>query len=118
MDAFEVLIGVLRLAEAAVLASPEPLTWQKLQPLLPRDLDPGIGFAALEKRCADRGVVLVNAGGWADISDCPRSGCQAAGNDDGDTSLAARGHGNVGADRTSPAHHPRGNRGDPRRGTG
>jgi len=65
MDAFEVPIAVLRLAEAAVFASPEPLTWQKLQPLLPRDLDPGIVFAALEKHCADRGVILVRAGeGW------------------------------------------------------
>jgi segregation and condensation protein B len=58
-------IVVLRLAEAAVFASPEPLTWQKLQPLLPRDLDPGIVFAALERHCADRGVILVRAGeGW------------------------------------------------------
>jgi segregation and condensation protein B len=65
MDAFEVPISVLRLAEAAVFASPEPLTWQKLQPLLPRDLDPGIVFAALERHCADRGVILVRAGeGW------------------------------------------------------
>jgi segregation and condensation protein B len=65
MDPFEVPIAVLRLAEAAVFASPEPLTWQKLQPLLPRDLDPAIVFAALEKHCAERGVILVKAGdGW------------------------------------------------------
>ena len=65
MDVFEVPIEVLRLAEAAVFASPEPLTWQKLQPLLPRDLDSGIVFTALETHCANRGVILVRAGeGW------------------------------------------------------
>ena len=65
MDVFEVPIEILRLAEAAVFASPEPLTWQKLQPVLPRDLDPGVVFAALEKHCANRGVILAKAGeGW------------------------------------------------------
>ncbi len=65
MDVFEVPLEVLRLAEAVVFASPEPVTWQGLGPLLPRDLDPGIVFAALERHCAGRGVVLVRAGeGW------------------------------------------------------
>jgi segregation and condensation protein B len=65
MDAFQVPIEVIRLAEAAVFASAEPVTWQKLQPLLPRDLDPGIVFDALEKHCAGRGVILVKVGeGW------------------------------------------------------
>ena len=65
MDAFDVPLSVVRLAEAAVFASPEPLTWNKLQPLLPRDLDPGLVFSVLERHCAARGVVLARAGeGW------------------------------------------------------
>ena len=65
MDVFEVPFEVLRLAEAIVFASPEPVTWQRLGPLLPRDLDPGVVLAALERHCADRGVVLARAGeGW------------------------------------------------------
>lgn len=65
MDPFDVSPDLLRIAEAAVFASREPLTWQALAPLLPRDLDPGVVFAALEKHCAGRGVILGRAGeGW------------------------------------------------------
>lgn len=65
MDIFEVPIEVLRLAEAIVFASPEPVTWQRLGPMLPRDLDPGVVFTALERHCAGRGVILARAGeGW------------------------------------------------------
>lgn len=65
MDVFEVPIELLRLAEAVVFASPEPVTWQRLAPMLPRDLDPGIVFSALKRHCAGRGVILVRAGeGW------------------------------------------------------
>ena len=65
MDVFEVPIEVMRLAEALVFASPEPLTWQRLGPMLPRDLDPGVVFSALERHCAGRGVILARAGeGW------------------------------------------------------
>ena len=65
MDMFEVPLELLRLAEAIVFASPEPVTWQRLAPMLPRDLDPGIVFSALERHCAGRGVILVRAGeGW------------------------------------------------------
>ncbi len=65
MDPFDVPIDVLRLAEAAVLASPEPVTVQRLAPLLPRDMDPSLVLAALEKHCAGRGIVLARAGdGW------------------------------------------------------
>ena len=65
MNAFEVPIEVLRLTEAVVFASSEPVTWQRLAPMLPRDLDPGVVFTALEKHCAGRGVVLARAGeGW------------------------------------------------------
>ena len=65
MDAFDVPPDVLRLAEAAVFASLEPVTWRRLEPLLPRDLDPGVVFAALERHCAGRGVTLVRVGdGW------------------------------------------------------
>ena len=61
-DVFEVPIEVLRLAEAVVFASPEPVTWQRLGPMLPRDLDPGMVFTALERHCASRGVILARAG--------------------------------------------------------
>ena len=65
MNVFEIPVEVLRLAEALVFASPEPLTWQRLGPMLPRDLDPGVVFSALERHCAGRGVVLARAGeGW------------------------------------------------------
>ena len=52
MDVFEVPIEVLRLAEAIVFASPEPVTWQRLAPMLPSDLDPGVVFTTFEKHCA------------------------------------------------------------------
>lgn len=65
MDAFEVPIELLRLAEAIVFASPEPVTWERLRPMLPRDLDPALVFAALQRHCAGRGVILAKAGeGW------------------------------------------------------
>ena len=65
MEVFEVPIELLRLAEAIVFSSSEPVSWQRLAPMLPRDLDPGVVFSALERHCAGRGVVLVRAGeGW------------------------------------------------------
>ena len=65
MDVPEIRIDVLRLAEALVFASPEPLTPQRLRPMLPPDLEPGEVFAALEHHCAARGVVLARVGeGW------------------------------------------------------
>ena len=65
MEASEVPIDVLRLVEALVFASPEPLTAQRLQPMLPHDLDPGAVFSALERHCAGRGVILAKVGeGW------------------------------------------------------
>ena len=65
MDIFDVPSEVLRLAEAVVFTSAEPVTEQRLAPLLPRDLDPGVVFAALERHCAARGVVLARVGeGW------------------------------------------------------
>ena len=65
MDPFDVPIDILRLAEAVVFASPEPITIQRLAPLLPRDMDPSLVFAALEKHCASRGIILARAGdGW------------------------------------------------------
>ncbi len=65
MNEFEVPIDVLRLAEALVFASPEPLTLLGLASVLPHDLDPGTVFSALERHCAGRGVILVRVGeGW------------------------------------------------------
>ena len=65
MDEAEVPIDVLRLVEALVFASSEPLTAQRLGPLLPRDLEPAMVFSALERHCAGRGVILTRIGdGW------------------------------------------------------
>lgn len=57
---------VLRLAEAYVFASPQPVTAAMLRPLLPERLDPARVLAALRQQTAGRGMVLVEAGGgWA-----------------------------------------------------
>jgi len=64
--AMGVPLDVLRLAEAFVFASPEPVTWKTLRPLLPDHLDPTDVLDALKRHCADRGVILVEMGGaWA-----------------------------------------------------
>ncbi|HEY0205860.1 MAG TPA: SMC-Scp complex subunit ScpB [Acetobacteraceae bacterium] len=55
----------MRLAEAFVFASQQPVTPAVLQPLLPAPLDAGAVLNALQARCAGRGVVLAEAGGWA-----------------------------------------------------
>lgn len=66
MDGPDIPRDILRLAEAFVFASQDPVTWRSLQPLLPHDVDPTRVLEALERHCADRGVVLVNTGGaWA-----------------------------------------------------
>ena len=55
----------IRLAEALVFASTEPVGARALSPLLPEDADADAVLAALRDRCADRGVHLVEvAGGW------------------------------------------------------
>ncbi len=57
---------VLRLAEAFVFASAQPVTPAALRPLVPEPLDPATVLDALLRQCATRGVVLVEAvGGWA-----------------------------------------------------
>ncbi len=56
---------VLRLVEAFVFASAQPVTAAALRPLVPEPLDPAMVLDALRRRCADRGVVLVEAAvGW------------------------------------------------------
>jgi len=66
MNPMDVPIEVLRLAEAFIFASPEPVTYKTLEPALPRDFDPFLVIEALEKHCAGRGVILVQtAGGWS-----------------------------------------------------
>ncbi len=56
---------VLRLVEAFVFASAQPVTAAALRPLVPEPLDPAAVLDALQGRCATRGVVLVEvAGGW------------------------------------------------------
>jgi len=62
----EISYDILRLAEATVFASPEPVTAKLLGSLLPEYLDPIEVLKALQEHCADRGVILVEAGdGWA-----------------------------------------------------
>lgn len=57
---------ILRLAEAYVFASPQPVTAAMLRPLLPDRVDPASVLVALQRHAAGRGVVLVeNANGWA-----------------------------------------------------
>ena len=79
MDRSNVPLDVLRLAEALVFASPKPVTWNMLAPLLPPHLDADRVLRALQLHCADRGVVLVeHDGGWvfrtaADLAGALRS---------------------------------------------
>lgn len=57
---------VLRLAEAYVFASPDPVTARMLAPLLPPGQNAHLVLDALQARCARRGVVLAEAdGAWA-----------------------------------------------------
>jgi len=63
MDGPKIPLNVLRLAEAFVFASPVPVTWKTLRPLLPDHLDPTDVLDALKLHCADRGVILVETGG-------------------------------------------------------
>jgi len=63
MDGPKIPLEILRLAEAFVFASPEPVTWKTLRPLLPDHLDPTDVLDALKHHCADRGVILVETGG-------------------------------------------------------
>ena len=56
---------VLRLAEAYVFASPDPVTARTLAPLLPPGQNADLVLEALQARCARRGVVLAEAdGAW------------------------------------------------------
>ena len=55
----------LRLAEALVFASAEPVSARALQQLLPPEAEAEAVLAALRERCVGRGVTLVEvAGGW------------------------------------------------------
>ncbi len=57
---------VLRLVEAYVFASPQPVTAAMLRRLLPDRSDPAGVMAALQRHVAVRGVVLIETGGgWA-----------------------------------------------------
>ncbi len=56
---------VLRLAEAYVFASPDPVTARTLAPLLPPGQNAHLVLDALQARCARRGVVLAETdGAW------------------------------------------------------
>jgi segregation and condensation protein B len=55
----------VRLAEALVFASVDPVPAQALQQLLPAEIDAEAVLAALRSQCDGRGVVLAEvAGGW------------------------------------------------------
>ncbi len=55
----------LRLAEALVFASADPVSARALQQLLPPDADAEAVLSTLRERCSGRGVTLVEvAGGW------------------------------------------------------
>jgi segregation and condensation protein B len=55
----------IRLAEALVFASTDPVSTRALQLLLPDDADAETVLTVLRERCAGRGVVLAEvAGGW------------------------------------------------------
>ncbi|HEX4259810.1 MAG TPA: SMC-Scp complex subunit ScpB [Acetobacteraceae bacterium] len=57
--------NALRLAEALVFASAEPITARALAQLLPDEIEPEAVMAALAQHYAGRGVELVEAaGGW------------------------------------------------------
>jgi segregation and condensation protein B len=63
MNGAKIPSEILRLAEAFVFASAEPVTWKALRPLLPDHLDPTEVLEDLQRHCADRGVILVEIGG-------------------------------------------------------
>lgn len=58
--------NVLRLADAYVFASPDPVTARNLAPQLPPGQNALLVLEALQARCSRRGVVLAEAdGAWA-----------------------------------------------------
>ncbi len=57
---------MLRLVEAFVFASAQPVPEAALRPLVPEPLDPAAVLDALRRSCSGRGGVLAEAaGGWA-----------------------------------------------------
>src|SRR5579863_1976035 len=61
----------LRIAEALVFASAEPVGARALSQLLPEELDADTVLAALRERYAGRGVELVDAGGGVQFRTAP-----------------------------------------------
>ena len=76
-DPFEPAGGVpedvLRLAEAYIFASPDPVTAHMLAPLLPEGQNAHSVLDALQARCAWRGVVLAEVG-LRSLRDLPGAG--------------------------------------------
>lgn len=65
MSATPVPLDLIRLVEAFVFASAEPVTPGLLAPLLPPDRNPYDLLHAVRDHCAGRGVILVeHGGGW------------------------------------------------------
>ena len=61
----------LRLAEALVFASSDPVTARTLSQLLPDDIDTDVVIAALRNRYAGRGVELTDTGGGMQFRTAP-----------------------------------------------
>ena len=65
MSTTPVPLGLIRLVEAFVFASTEPVTPSLLAPLPPPDRNPYDLLHAARDHCAGRGVILVeHGGGW------------------------------------------------------
>jgi segregation and condensation protein B len=65
MEPVEIKPDLLRLIEAFVFTSLEPVTVKSLRPLVPQDIDPYDALIALQEHWSARGVVLVQVGdGW------------------------------------------------------
>ena len=79
MSTTSVPLDLIRLVEAFVFASTEPVTPSLLALLLPPDRDPYDLLHAVRDHCADRGVILVEHGrGWVfrtapDLAESPQS---------------------------------------------
>ncbi len=106
----------LRLAEALVFASAEPVTPRGLARVLPDDIDADAVLAALRARYAGRGVELVDAGRRGDVPFGAGPGAPVAEGDRVAPPAASGGDGDTGDRRLPPADDAAGDRAYPRHG--
>jgi segregation and condensation protein B len=76
MSGSPIPLHILRLAEAFIYASSSPVTPSALHPLLPEHLDPLDVLEALERHCANRGVILFESGGMWTFRTAPDLGME------------------------------------------